>query len=254
MKRILILIIVTFCAVWLCSCQNSTIPHENEITDDEITYVDTSRAMFSFEVEVEKCEEIIIGTVQSTQEVTMIMEGDWLHFASLSNIEVIEVISGNAQVGDIIPVWESGNGRTEIYRDIIKTGGYLEASDKCLLLLHIYDENSSVSEDLRRNNLEHLIPSYTFHPYHGRIWLDENGEIDLERNAYQFSFVIQDESEMMYSSSEGRTTDSQEGTRTARQGETLDEFIGRIEAALADERSVAEIAGDVGVGEARREE
>ncbi|MDR2559831.1 MAG: hypothetical protein LBC86_09895, partial [Oscillospiraceae bacterium] len=99
---------------------------------------------------------------------------------------------------------------------------------------------------------EHLLPIYGFSSHQGRIWLDENGEIDLERNAYPYSPVIQRDEEITpaIAISDERifVIDSyidSDGVSRAKRGETLQEFIGRIEAVLADnERAVVNPAGE----------
>jgi len=253
MKKNLTWIFIVIIAI-LCSCTNPEYLPEVETEDEEITYINPSLMWFTFEKQIEFITDgIVIGTVFSVnEEIVYDLETNEMFPSNFIQFNIEQVISGDFHEQSIINIFENGNGKTYVYSPTMKTGGYLKMNDKVLLFLVRADEYSE--ESIRFSDLHHLTPAYMFHPYHGRIWLDENGEIDLEKNAFEGSFVIQDESEMMYSSSEGRTTGSQEGTRTSRQGETLDEFIGRIEAALADERSVAEIAGDVGVGEARREE
>ncbi|MCL2019872.1 MAG: hypothetical protein FWG70_08965 [Oscillospiraceae bacterium] len=249
MKKILIFTILLLFG--LCSCAKNAEGLNETDSENEVIYFDGSVFIYDFKYFANQERDIVIGVVQSVEVITAV-DRDNADLVSFSKIQVEEVISGDLKKGEHIFVPEHGNGIDYVFSPTIQSGGYLKKGDEVMLFLHKTER--SEDEIIKTTNFGNYLPLYTFHPLQGRIWLDENGEIDLERNAYQFSFVIQEESEMMYSSSEGRTTDSQEGTRTARQGETLDEFIGRIEAALADERSVAEIAGDVGVGEARREE
>jgi hypothetical protein len=251
MKYFLLIVSIAF----LSSCTNAIISTEesfvsvDEIIDDTVTYIHSSYLFVPYDYLAMESDGIIIGTVKSVQEYLLVYgESDLLSMVINNiNIQVERVISGDYKVGDIIKTGETGNGRTFICSITLNTGGYLQLGDKVLLIMKEIPDHSE--EFLKNNGLEYLLPMYGFHPYQGRIWLTADGEIDAERNAYRSSPIKQSQTETVSSVSENERAISAVSAfdnALTEQTETLEEFIGRIEAVLTD--GVAQVEDDL-VGE-----
>jgi hypothetical protein len=195
------------------------------VPDDGVTYMEDRFLMFPFEY-ITKEEDIIIGIVQSVHEqYTRNTEKDVMN--KFSRIQIEQVISGDFQNGDIITIIEWGDGRNYIHRDLIASGGYLSEGDRVMLFIN--DIGNRLAE---ANDIEYLLPIYNFHYYQGRIWLTEDGEIDVVRNAYFESLLWYDRFLKSYGWEE-----IQKELEAAQRGEavpheTLEEFINRVEAEL----------------------
>jgi len=207
---------------------------------------------------VEVCDGVIIGTVRSIQVETIIDHENQSNGIDTSFVEVqIEQVAyGDFQKEDVIVVWERGNGTTYIDTARMESGGHLKIGDKVLLFL--IKSNDFENEVIRSNSLEYLLPIYSFHTFQGRVWLTTDGEIDFERNEYVFSPVIQGKTDELglytgvaFTDDELSSINSNSASRGER-GETLEEFIGRIEAILT-EQSAEEFKAMIEESASRRE-
>ena len=127
---------------------------------------------------------IILGEVISTEVKTYYIDeqkntGEFL----IETITIHECLKGDYQTGDEIVVGEDGNGTTIINNNIIKSGGYLEKGDKVVLFLERDQDNLEWFKKMYENE----VMPYGKSSLQGRIWLDDNYEIDQTKNDYEYA-------------------------------------------------------------------
>lgn len=182
MRKVIAVTMAFLLVLGMSGCQETLdkTPAENYV------YSHTDFLAYSFDEYVAKADLIVIGTIGSQSEETLYTESEYVPF-TFSHLRVEQVIKGELPWG-FIHLIETGDGRTFIDSLYDTSGGYLQKSDKVLVILNAFDKEEQKAF-LKENGVAWKYPNpYTF-SFGCRIWLNQDGSLNEERNRYDLSFV-----------------------------------------------------------------
>ncbi len=191
-KKILsIILTLLICAGVFSGCKPEVI--EGDKLDDRNVIVADNTALlltYSDEEQIEKADNIVTGKIVgikvdniATSEDEDVVKSRVTYYT----MEIEKVLKGDLKVNQEATFVVNGDGEKFISGHIESTGGYMKKGDNVLMFLE--EPEDGYIEQFKKFNKNKNTDFYLIHPLEGRIWLDENGEIDKEKNDFEAMYI-----------------------------------------------------------------
>ena len=186
-KKILsIILTLLICAGVFSGCKPEVIEGD-KLDDRNVIVADNTNTLiiYSDDKLIENSDNIVAGKIVGIKVDNIAYTDDEevaKNRVTHYTMKIEKVLKGDLEVNKKVSFIVNGDGEKFISNHIESTGGYMKKGDKVLMSLE--EPEDGYIEQFEKFNKNKNVDFQFIHPLQGRIWLDENGEIDKEKNNF----------------------------------------------------------------------